>query len=129
MRVILMLMVALGCMAQDKLYLTQGEFNGLFWRDLDKTAKLTYVAGFRAGTIPIRLRSLAGSLPTCPTTVEAWETGPFGDWVTEIDSFYQNPVNLPLPIVVAVVHSVMKLKHATKEQLEKYRTENLDSLR
>jgi hypothetical protein len=45
--------------------------------------------------------------------------------VRELDDFYGSPTNVPLPILVAVVHTLMKFNGATKQQLDEYRTQQL----
>ena len=72
-------------------------------------------------------RGQVHTLPSCPTPVntDQWFTGSQKELINEVDAFYRNPMNLPLPMVDGVVYAIMKANGAIKIQLDSYRTEEL----
>ena len=128
-RSILMLILVLVCAGQYRtLMFTDGNIpNGLYWRSNSYGEKLNFLNGVRYGANLTGHWSIAGTLPSCPTPVntDQWFTGSQKELINEVDAFYRNPMNLPLPMVDGVVYAIMKANGAIKIQLDSYRIEEL----
>ena len=53
----------------------------------------------------------------------------YADEVRELDTFYENATNLPLPVMIGVVCSTMKQAGGTKAQLDTYQPDKTTSNR
>ena len=102
--------------------------NGLYWRSNSYGEKLNFLNGVRYGANLAGHWSIAGTLPACATPVntDEWFTGSQRELIKEVDTFYSNPANLPLPMVDGVVYAIMKANGALRIQLDSYRSEELD---
>jgi hypothetical protein len=62
-------------------------------------------------------------LPTCTNRVanKEWPKISIGDMTKDVDRFYTNPTNIPLPISMAVVYTFLTFTGASKEKLEEFR--------
>jgi hypothetical protein len=124
-----MLMLVVVCAGQDPtLLFTDGNIpNGLYWRSNSYGEKLNFLNGVRYGANLVGHWSIAGTPPSCPTAVntDEWFTGSQKELIREVDAFFRNPVNLPLPMVDGVVYAIMKANGAIKIQLDSYRNEEL----
>ena len=125
----LLLMMGWGLWGQDTDF-TNGTPNGLFWQGMSRGEKLMFVLGLKYGVFAVSTSFMTGTLPTCPTHVDdvKWYAVKNSEVVRDVDSFYGTAKNIPLPIMVAVVHSLMKLNGASKLQLRQYRTLTLSAL-
>jgi hypothetical protein len=45
--------------------------------------------------------------------------------IGEVNAFYESTTNMAIPILGAVVYSLMKLNGASKAELDRYRTQSL----
>jgi len=126
-RIGVMLGLALTCIAQsDPALLTGGSPNGLFWRNMPRMEKLSYVKGFEdgAGVRLIPGDGPLGTLITC-APIDLWTSGlPKAatnyEVIAEIDNFYKSAEHIPFPISDAMVYSLSKLKGASSMALERY---------
>ena len=109
------------------LYLTNGEANGLLWRGMSPGKQRIFVTGVKYGAGAASISPLAGNPPSCPTRVDTakWYAVTNSEVIREVDAFYESATNIPIPILGAVVHSLMKFNGASKLELEQYRTLNL----
>jgi hypothetical protein len=107
---------------KDKFYYTSGVANGLLWATMDDANKISFVVGMNSGGEVLEEWAL-GDLPVCVYKIKKSHYPPITnkDQAKEIDKFYETATNVPLPITVPVILTYMRLKGATKEQLEKFR--------
>ena len=112
------------------LYLTNGEANGLLWRGMSPGKQRMFVTGVKYGAGAASISPLAGNPPSCPTRVDTtkWYAVTNSEVIREIDAFYESATNIRLPILGAVVYSLMKLNGASTAELDQYRTLNLRAL-
>jgi hypothetical protein len=102
--------------------------NGVFWRAISYNEKAMFLMGIRYGAEAGTTTLIAGILPVCPTPVtsmDKWFAPSTRDLIREIDGFYSNAVNLPLPMADGAVYSIMKLNGASNQQLDNYRSQEL----
>ena len=121
--ILLLTTLALG----DDLFFTKGEANGAFWRDLTDPMKISLLVGTGVGRGVLSLYTLS-DLPVCNNRVDddpKWPIITNANLSKELDTFYNDAANMPLPISIAVIHIFMKLRGATKEDLEKFRAASL----
>ena len=99
--------------------------NGRPWRRLETEAKTTLLNGIQEG---IMLMIQEASYGTDATLAHSFaETSKsitisgvrFLDLVTQIDNFYQQENDTPIPVIEAYRYTVKKLKGVPKEDLEK----------
>ena len=128
-RLMLFAILFAGCAGQDPDF-TNGTPNGLFWQGMSRGEKLMFVLGVKYGVFAVSTSFMTGTLPTCPTPVDddKWYAVTNSEVVRDVDAFYGTAKNIPLPIMAAVVHSLMKLNGASKLQLKQYRTLTLSTL-
>jgi hypothetical protein len=69
------------------------------------------------------------SFPPCGMKDVNWFPYRPNQATPHIDQFYRSAPNLPVPIIFAVVYSIMQLNGAPKADLEKYRTYMFDFVR
>jgi len=106
---------------QNVLSRTQKFLNGRAWKEMPDSAKSMYLIGFLDGH----------RLPT-GTDVEGYKVSQealqssltFGELKAEVDSFFRQGVNGPLPIWIAIRYVAMKSKGATQNKLEEYLSES-----
>ena len=112
------------------LYLTNGEANGLLWRGMSPGKQRMFVTGVKYGAGAASISPLVGSPPLCPTRVDTakWYAVTNSEVVREMDAFYESATNIRIPILGAVVYSLMKLNGASTAELDQYRTLNLRAL-
>ena len=127
---VFMILVAAGQDQNQDLYLTNGEANGLLWRGMSPGKQRMFVTGVKYGAGAASISPLAGNPPSCPTRVDTakWYAVTNSEVIREIDAFYESATNIPIPILGAVVYSLMKLNGASTAQLDQYRTLNLRAL-
>ena len=109
------------------LYLTNGEANGLLWRGMSPGTQRMFVTGVKYGAGAASISPLSGNIPSCPTRVDTakWYAVTNSEVIREIDALYESATNIRIPILGAVVYSLMKLNGASTAQLDQYRTLNL----
>jgi hypothetical protein len=123
--------LVVGCFGQVEIpkgpEFTNGLQNGLYWRGMGTEGKLAYVNGIIDGISIFSRRTNGpafGYLPTCPTAVDTskwYPHGSYGDLTHKVDLFYESGANIPLPMMVAVMHTIMKMNGATDEELRRFR--------
>jgi hypothetical protein len=125
---LLLLVLATGLVAQDgtALYMTNGEANGLLWRTLNNTSKLSLLMGVNSGAMVLKIWALTDN-PVCVDLSNKHDYPDItnGDLAKEVDQFYTNAANVPLPVSAAVLYTYKKLTGATKEQLDQFRASAL----
>ena len=89
-----------------------------------------FVLGVKYGVLAVSTSFMTGSLPPSPTRVDDAKRYALtnSEVVREVDAFYGTAWNIPLPIIVAVVHSLMKLNGVSKLQFRQNRTLTLSTL-
>jgi hypothetical protein len=53
--------------------------------------------------------------------MDKWFNHKVDDLIKEVNAFYNNAANIPLPMTDGVIYALMKLSGATKPQLDVYR--------
>jgi hypothetical protein len=120
-RLLLFLGLVVGCFGQDLNY-TKGELNGLFWGKLASDNKVVFLQGVQVGNRLVPAWLLSDLQPTCSAPSQKYPRVSNGVLVKEVDMFYSNPANVPLPIGVAVTYTFLRLMGSSKESLEEFRT-------
>ena len=90
--------------------------------------KAVYVIGFMDGVDVVGSPALGGNLPVWPTYVQDWagtKKVTNGEIVQGIDTFYQNPTNVPLPGGCLQQHEADRCHSG---QLDPYRLGQLESI-
>jgi hypothetical protein len=126
-RLMLVFIVLVAGQDQNRdLYLTNGEANGLLWRGMSSGEQRMFVTGVKYGAGAASISPLAGNPPSCPARVDTakWYAVTNSELIREVDAFYESATNIPIPILGAVVYSLMKLGASTAE-LDQYRTQTL----
>jgi hypothetical protein len=104
---------------------TGGLPNGLFWLHRTPDEKLMLILGMKYGAGLVFLGPMAGTLPACPTRLDTqkWDpkTATNEEIVKAVDAFYKPAANLPLPVPIAVVYTLMKIDKAPVTALDNYR--------
>lgn len=106
------------CIPQDHTKLTDGFLNGRFWVGIPVEQRIGYLQGFIEG-----LSIIAAGSESCinaQNEVKSSHEGPLNnrELAMEIDSFFNEGSNRPLPIMIAIQYSVKKSKGATPKELE-----------
>jgi len=130
-RLILMFLVLLTvAYGQDDKYLTNGDPNGLMWNEMPDLMKSSVVMGMQIG------KGVVTALQTqsqCRELVNAdakWPNLSNAALAKEVDVFYDNnPANPKLPIRTAMVYVLMKITGVADKDLEKCRTNVLQSVK
>ena len=79
-----------------------------------------------ASVMAVEVASAARGVGNRPfTSMDKWFAPSTRDLIKEIDVFYSNAVNLPLPMADGAVYSIMKLNGASNQQLDNYRSQEL----
>lgn len=96
--------------------LTDGYWNGRFWRHLTAYEKITYMAGLEDSAKSVS----SASMMTCEKADSGLiGSGTIGEFVEAVDQFYAaDAARYPIPVVSAVRLHVMKERGATVEQLD-----------
>ena len=127
-RLLMLLLLLAGlAMAQPTLFMTKGEANGFFWKDLTEDLKVSFLVGIDSGRGFVAHWYLADS-PVCSDIVLRGKAGPHitnADTAKEVDKFYQNPSNVPLPISLALVYIYKRLTGASQQELDQFRASAL----
>ena len=113
MRRLLLFLVLLAVVAMAQtpdLKSTLGQLNGVWWNATPANERVTFVMGFWNGMLAIGTPGYSGSLQGCATYVKDWPVTngidkSMGEIMREIDKFYQNPINLPLPVMISAMYS------------------------
>ena len=121
-----MLMLVVGCAGQQRIYHSATFPNGFAWRGNSQEMKKAFVAGVKWTVLAVPFAHLVPTTKEALTLyVDKWLPVTDEKLVRELDEFYGSPANGPLPILVAIVHTLMKFNGATKQQLDDYRTQQL----
>jgi hypothetical protein len=89
--------------------------------------KISLLVGTGVGRGVLSLYTLS-DLPVCNNRVDddpKWPVITNANLSKELDTFYNDAANVQLPISIAVIHIFMRLRGATKEELEKFRAASL----
>jgi hypothetical protein len=121
----LALVVAISAMQAQTPYYPKNALNGLAWRSLSTSEKTLYVTGaVEAFYMAYQLQMARANLD-CVRSVVGVSTmllkGSLPELRREIENFYENPDNIPIPIMDALGYSAMKLGGASKSELEQYK--------
>ena len=121
-RLLLFLVLAVGCFGQNDTYHTKGEINGLFWGNLGSDSKRVFLECVLVGNRLVPAWLLADLPSTCSAPFQQYPRMNNLVLLEEVDMFYSNPANVPFPIGVAVTYTFLKLMGSSKESLEEFRT-------
>ena len=117
---------------QDDKYLTNGDPNGLMWNEMPDLMKSSVVMGMQIGRGVVTAWMLQ-TQPQCRELVNAdakWPNLSNAALAKEVDVLYDNnPANLKLPIRTAMIYVLMKITGVADKDLEKFRTNVLQSLK
>ncbi len=102
----------------DLSFRTNDLLNGRWWRDSTQADKVNYVAGFFVG-----LAVTFGGTDECikyQALIQGRYQGVlnFGEIIDEVDAFYKESANAPLPIRVAIEYQAQKSKGTSKMELD-----------
>ena len=116
-----------GCAMQAQApYYPKNALNGLAWRSLSASEKTLYVTGaWEAFYMAYELQMAHANLECVRSVVGASTMllkGTLPDLRREVESFYENADNIPIPIMDALGYSAMRLSGASKTELEAYKT-------
>jgi hypothetical protein len=116
-----------GCAMQAQApYYAKNALNGLAWRSLSASEKTLYVTGaLEAFYMAYELQMAHANLECVRSVVGASPMllkGTLPDLRREVESFYENADNIPIPIMDALGYSAMRLSGASKTELEEYKT-------
>lgn len=103
--------VVLGLQKED-LSRTQGLVNGRWWGEQHIEGRTAYFNGHADG---IRL---GGNDALFKSVVITSLT--FGEMIDEVDKFYEERANIPIPVTYAMVYIAKKVKGATPSELQDY---------
>ena len=98
---------------------TSSRFNGRFWAAMAKPQKLAYVQGFYDGWFSYTGSSQCAEVQSA--VVEPYRTGlTYEEIMNEVESFYREDANKPIPIASAIQYAVRKARGATAQELQNY---------
>jgi hypothetical protein len=104
-----MLMLVVGCAGQQRIYHTANLPNGFAWRGNSQEMKKAFVAGIKWTVLAVPFAHLVPTTKEALTLyVDKWLPVMDDKLLRELDEFYGSPANVPLPIFVAIVHTLMK---------------------
>jgi hypothetical protein len=119
-----LLLAALATQGQTPYY-PKNALNGLAWRSLSASEKTLYVTGAVEAFYMAYQLQMAHTNLECVRSAVGVSTmllkGSLPDLRREIEGFYENPDNTPIPIMDALGYSAMKLGGASNSDLEQYR--------
>ena len=122
--VLIFLLAAFAMQAQTPYY-PKNALNGLAWRSLSASEKTLYVTGAVEAFYMAYQLQMAHANLECVRSVVGVSTmllkGSLPDLRREIEGFYQNADNTPIPIMDALGYSALKLGGASSAELEQYR--------
>jgi hypothetical protein len=106
---------------KDVLSRTDGWLNGRAWKEMPDSAKTMYIIGFFDGH---RLPTGTDMEGYKKTQEELHSSLSFSEIRSEIDSFYRQGANGPLPIWIGMHYVAKKAKGATSKELGEYLSES-----
>jgi hypothetical protein len=120
MRTVVLMMILLSSIiigaAQDSQlenrYLTAGYSNGRVWHAMPSHEKLMFIVGFNEG---INAATVASN-QTVPETLYLKLTN--NEIVSQLDKFYADSINNPIPITYGYMYVAMKSKGASEVDLQ-----------
>jgi hypothetical protein len=110
----------------DKIILEKLMYNGRVWNDLDLQSKTMYILGIEDGATLLVAEMSVDVLDkntTRPTLIALKRLNSAGfqvsDIVSEIDTLYEQPSNIRIPVVEAYRHVLKKFRGASPDELAK----------
>jgi hypothetical protein len=108
----------------DKIILEKLMYNGHVWNDLDLQSKTMYIIGIEEGAtllvdeMSVDVLKKNNTQSTLIALKRIYSTGfRASDIVLEIDKFYEQPINIGIPIVEAYRHVLKKFNGASPDEL------------
>jgi hypothetical protein len=95
---------------------TSGFVNGRFWNQLQPMAKVVYLMAFQEG-----IMAGAGTLDAKTKTTDQYvdpTAAKYGEIVSGLDRLYKQPENINVPVFEALKVLTMKIRGATKDEIE-----------
>jgi hypothetical protein len=113
----------------DKIILEKLMYNGHVWNDLDLQSKTMYIIGIEEGAtllvdeMSVDVLEKNNTQSTLIALKRIYSTGfQASDIVLEIDKFYEQPINIGIPIVEAYRHVLKKFNGASTDELVQNKT-------
>ena len=108
----------------NKIILEKLMYNGHVWNDLDLQSKNMYIIGIEEGAtllvdeMSVDVLEKNNTQPTLIALKRIYSTGSqASDIVLEVDKFYEQPLNIGIPIVEAYRHVLKKINGASPDEL------------
>ena len=132
-RSILMAILAFGVVVNGQSpYFAQNAMNGLGWRSFSPAEKTLYLTGAIEAFYEAYQLQMSHANLECVESLKiasaSWFIGTLPDLRREIEGFYGDSGNLPVPIMDALAYSRLKMAGASRLQLEDYRAAALHSV-
>lgn len=132
-RMIVLTVLALGGLVNGQTpYFARNAMNGLAWRSLSPAEKTLYLTGAIEAFYAAYQLQMSHANLECIESLKiasaSWFAGTLPDLREQIDGFYGDADNIPIPIMDALAYSRLKASGVSKLQLEQYRTTALHSV-
>jgi hypothetical protein len=115
--VLLLVFAGVCCIAQTQSTTTGGMLNGRAWLASERDARVMYIRGIQDGLV--LAAALIDSKPDANTLLRhtALQFRP-SDYIDEINTFFQDPNNVRIPIFYAWEYTNSKFKGAPQHRLD-----------